>query len=406
MMLVDNPPIHLTYCLNVHPGETWDENLAAIRNYTLPIRDRLGLKGPFGLGLRLGHQAAKTLRDKQRLQSFKSFLKEHDLYVFTINGFPYSDFHDVEVKQKVYAPDWREKARLDYTLSLAEILAGLLPENVSGSISTVPGSYKSWISSEDHKRDMIRNLMACVARFADIENKTGKHLHLGLEPEPDCFIETTGEVVAFMRGDLLPFGREYLAQWHGFNLSKAEKAIREHLGICFDTCHMSVQFEGIRQSIKMLRKEGIRLSKVQLSSALRVTDVKTKTERLKAFCDPVYLHQVKALSPKGDILGYSDLPEALSDDFMLEQGGREWRIHFHVPLYFRGDKDFGSTSDELTPAFFKEAVDARCDHFEIETYTFQVLPEAYRRKGIVESITDEYDYVFRRILGSPESSSS
>jgi hypothetical protein len=141
MKLRDNPPLHLTYCLNIHPGETWEANFAAIRQNATKVRDAVAGRGePFGLGLRLGNVAARSLMEKTALESFRGFLAEQNMYVFTINGFPYGAFHGKPVKEAVYRPDWRTRERRDYTIVLADILAALLPEGVPGSISTVPCS--------------------------------------------------------------------------------------------------------------------------------------------------------------------------------------------------------------------------------------------------------------------------
>jgi hypothetical protein len=149
MKIQSDPPIHLTYCLNIHPCETWEENFAAIKEHALAVRDSVAPDKAFGLGLRLSNKAAKALSVVGKLQEFKNFLAENNLYVFTINGFPYGRFHGTKVKENVYKPDWRTSERRDYTIALADILSALLPENVEGSISTVPCTYKSWISTED-----------------------------------------------------------------------------------------------------------------------------------------------------------------------------------------------------------------------------------------------------------------
>ncbi|MHC4771801.1 MAG: hypothetical protein ACYS8O_08415 [Planctomycetota bacterium] len=49
MRLKENPQIHLTYCLNVHSGESWQENFDAITQNTLVIRDKIAT-GKAGLG--------------------------------------------------------------------------------------------------------------------------------------------------------------------------------------------------------------------------------------------------------------------------------------------------------------------------------------------------------------------
>jgi sugar phosphate isomerase/epimerase len=391
------PSRHLTYCLNVHPGETWDENFDAIRTVTLEIRNRVAPKGPFGLGLRLGHTAADQLLNPNALHQFKAFLETNGLYVFSINGFPYGEFHKAPVKKRVYSPDWRDPKRLNYTLMLAEILSSLLPEGLSGSISTVPGSYGEWIHELTDRTEMIRNLMCCVAHLAHIRNKTGKEIHLGLEPEPDCFLETTDETLDFFTRELRGEGKAYLAQLTGTSEQEADEMIVRHLGVCFDTCHMSLQFEDLGESISRLAAQGIRLSKIQISAALKIPFLKNSLRKIEDFCDPVYLHQVKARMANGAIRSYEDLPFAMSHGDVLNRRIDEWRIHFHVPLYFSGDHELGSTGNDLNKGFFHSAFKSGCAHFEIETYTFNVLPQHLKQKNLAESIAAEYAWVLNRL---------
>jgi|YelNatPaOPRAMG01_1025707.scaffolds.fasta_scaffold19543_5 sugar phosphate isomerase/epimerase len=337
--------IHLTYCLNVHPGESWAENFAAIRNHALRVKAQVSPREKFGLGLRLANAASRTLAKPVELAKFREFLAAHDLYVFTVNGFPYGTFHGKPVQERVYRPDWRTTARVAYTNRIADILAALLPDGVAGSISTVPGSYKAWITGKRDVQAMVRNLRRCTEHLAWLRERTGKLITLGLEPEPDCFLETTAEVVRFF--EMLPAG--------------------EHLGICFDTCHFAVQFEDLRASLRGLKAAGVLISKVQISAALATTDAR----QLARFRDDVYLHQTRS------------------------RGG-EIRSHFHVPLDWKGTARLRSTADQLTPAFFADAAKL-CRHFEIETYTFHVLPAALRRDGVDTSIAREFAFVRSRL---------
>lgn len=371
---------HLTYCLNVHPAETWEETFDSIKTYALQVRDAVAPGVMFGLGLRISYKAAVTLEDVSKLTELKEFLAEHDLYVFTINGFPFGPFHGQPVKEEVYRPDWRDDERVDYTLRLADILAELLPDGVRGSISTVPCSYKTWIEGESDVGLMTQNLLKCVEYLQNIEARTGKEIHLGLEPEPDCFLETTDEVINFferqeLRGD----------------------AVRRHLGVCFDTCHLAVEFEDIEISLSKIVEAGIRISKIQISSAVKRTVDAGTGAALEQFNDSVYLHQVKGRMPDGAVRGWADLPlflKALPTDI------EECRVHCHVPLYFDGNDDVMSTSSELTPAFFAKVKEYDVEHLEIETYTFDVLPEALKSRGVVGSIVEEYRFVTRNTVGS------
>lgn len=397
MKLPQNQKVHLTYCLNVHAGETWAENFEAIKSMALAVRDRAAPRKTFGLGLRLSRQSAYTLAQTETLKKFKDFLKEHDLYVFTINGFPYGDFHRTPVKENVYQPDWRTTERRDYTILLAEILAGLLPDGVSGSISTVPGSYKKWITCEEDKTAMIYNLADCAAHLDNISRRSGKYIHIGLEPEPDCFIETAHEAARFIAGDLRARGKQRLAQMKGCSEHEAEQMIARHIGVCFDTCHFAVQFENLRDNLEMFKKHNVLISKIQISSALKTVLTEEKAGRLGEFDDSTYLHQVRTRSAHGRITPFTDLSHALANGTRQQHAGEEWRIHCHVPLYFSNNGGIESTSDDLTPGFFRAAIASGAEHFEIETYTFNVLPETMRNKGIVDSIAAEYEWVLNKL---------
>lgn len=339
---------HLTYCLNVHPGESWVENFAAIRRHALRVKAKVSPQKPFGLGLRLSNAATRTLAKARELEKFREFLARHDLYVFTVNGFPYGTFHGRPVKERVYRPDWRTEERVAYTKRIADILAALLPEGVTGSISTVPCSYKPWIDTRGDVQTMLRNLHRCADHLRSLHERTGQWITLGLEPEPDCFLETTDEVVRF------------------FDAVKD----RERVGICFDTCHLAVQFEDLRTALRRLQSAGVMISKVQISAALATNDA----QQLNRFPDDVYLHQTR-------------------------QRDGEIRSHFHVPLYWKGTGVLRSTSNQLTPSFFALATKL-CRHFEIETYTFHVLPGALRCGGVTASIAREFAFVRARLAGA------
>jgi sugar phosphate isomerase/epimerase len=341
----------------------------------------------FGLGLRLGRRAADELCRPARLDELRRFLAEHDLYVFTINGFPYGDFHDTSVKEQVYAPDWRSRERLDYTKCLADILAALLPENVSGSISTVPGSYRQWVRTDDDMDRLVRNLAECAAHLSRIEAETGQHITLALEPEPDCLFDTTAETVAFFNTTL--------AQHPALNATGAA-AWRRYLGVCLDACHLSVQFEDPATSLLTLRQNGIAVPKVHLSAALRAPTGAPAAAALRTVADTTYLHQVRVRCWDQGILRFPDLADDALDAVARQTNG-EVRVHVHVPLYFEESEGLRSTAGDLCRRFFRTALNAPIPHLEIETYTFNVLPANLADRPIEESIAQEYRWVLERI---------
>jgi len=384
MLLQSKPPLHLTYCLNIHPGESWPENLAAIRRYTLEVRRQVAPRQPYGLGLRLSKMAADHLSIPARRREARYFFDQNQLYIFTINGFPYGLFHGVRVKDRVYAPDWRQAERLLYTRQLADILADFLPKGVSGSISTVPGTFKPWLRNTPEVRPIVTNLRACAEHLARLQDKTGCEIHVGLEPEPGCLLETTDETVRFFQEELFGKARD-----------DAERdRLRRHIGVCLDTCHVAMQFEDPVEAVRKYQAAGIRISKIQLSAALEVAH--DGVAALAPFQDDVYLHQTTALFPDGQRRSWMDLPDFLADAAARETCERV-RVHFHLPLFFQGMDALESTVAGLTRGFFDLLLKGVTEHLEIETYTFSVLPPELRAGEVTDSLVREFRWVQGRL---------
>lgn len=374
--------LHLAYCTNVHRGETWAETFAALERHTLPVRRRVAPGRPYAIGLRLGQRAAAELAQPAACAAFQRWLAQHDCYVFTINGFPYGSFHGTRVKEQVYAPDWSTPERLAYTLQLFELLARLLPPGVAGSVSTVPGSFKGFIAAEPARRAAIfKNLTACGRHIAALAAKTGCDLHLGLEPEPCCQFETSEETVAFFN------------DWRAGDPAVDREALRRVVGVNYDCCHLAVEFETAPAALDRIAAAGLRLSKLHLSSALRVRPNAVGRAALAAFVEPVYLHQVVVGDAQTGVVRrrFVDLPDALADT-EPSRPHDEWRIHFHVPLHAAPGEPFGDTRDHLNGALdWLAAHRGACAHLEMETYTWEVLPPALRLP-IEDQLAAEYEW--------------
>ena len=353
---------HLTYCMNIHPGETWQEVRSGVDHYARAVKERVCPKEPFGLGLRLSALAAAEL--EPHLDAFKDALAEAGMYVFTLNGFPYGPFHGTSVKERVYRPGWGSTDRASYTRRLGTILATLLPDGVDGSVSTVPVAY-----GKSTPEGAAANLLAEGRALARLAERTGKKVVLALEPEPDCLLETSADVLRF---------------WDGLRAAGDAEVI-EFLGICLDTCHMACAFERPVEALRRVEAAGIPVPKVHVTAALCVLPTADPHVGLAGFADPVYLHQTR-VSADGEVRVFPDLPEALR---VGPQG--EWRVHFHVPLHFAGEGDLASTAFLLDGDFFSKAVTPD-RHLEIETYTFDLLPDP--KKDVITSIADEFHWIF------------
>jgi sugar phosphate isomerase/epimerase len=395
---------HLTYCTNIHPGETWAEVRANLERHVLRVKASVAPDRPFGVGLRLSAVAAATLARPAELEAFRAFLGDSGFYVFTINGFPYGPFHGTRVKEEVYLPDWLDEARLQYSDRLAELLAALLPDEpgLEGTVSTVPGAYKARVRGPAEAGRMAELMIRHAAGLHRLRERTGKMVSLALEPEPCCHMETVDETVRFFEGHL--FAAPAVAAFGhltGLGRGESESALRRHLGVCFDACHMAVEFEDAAAGLLALRAAGIRVGKVQVSAGLRVRmdpGDRALVDALRPFAEGVYLHQVVERRD-GRLVRYLDLPEALDTAARDGGGPREWRIHFHVPLFREELGPFASTQDYLRGVLALLRRDALTPHLEVETYTWDVLPEAYRREDIAAAVARELRWVLTELGG-------
>ncbi len=385
----------LTYCTNIHAAEAWSEAFESLRTHLPGIKAELAPDKSFGVGLRLAASASEALKDPQEMARFKAFLDESGCYVFTLNGFPYGTFHGQRVKEGAYLPDWGAPERLSYTDTLADQLAELLPDGMDGSVSTVPGTFKAW-ATDSRVEAITDNLLAHAAHLIRLRERTGKTITLALEPEPACFLETIEETVAYFQSAL--FGAAATARVSeatGLGRGDAEAALRRHLGVCYDVCHAAVEFEDPAESVSMLRRAGIGIFKLQLSAALRIEGVTAATaDHLRSFDEPVYLHQT-IQKQDGAVTRFSDLPDALSA--IDGARGAEWRIHYHVPIFLDRMRDFDTTQPFLREILAIHASDPISDHLEVETYTWDVLPDQYRGVPVGAAIARELNWVRERL---------
>jgi sugar phosphate isomerase/epimerase len=370
---------HLTYCSNVHPGESLSEVESAVARNFVAVKRELSPSAPFGVGLRLSARAADELAPAPRLERFADELAGAGLYVFTLNGFPHGAFHGTRVKEQVYRPDWLEAERLRYTAVLARVLARLLPEDVPGSISTVPGCFRPRGAEPGVPRQIALNVVRAAADLVQVERETGKFIALALEPEPHCLLETTAEAVSFFEEQLL--SAEVLG-----HAGLDEATLRRHVGVCLDTCHASVEFEEPLAAFELLQRSGIAVPKIQISAGLRLAPATAeRRQALAAFHNDVYFHQTVARAGER-LIRFLDLPEALASDLPESS---EWRVHFHVPIFHDALGAFGSTQSDLLPLLSALRTVDGCPHLEVETYTWDVLPERFRDVPLTEAVVRE-----------------
>ncbi|MFF4833675.1 metabolite traffic protein EboE [Streptomyces sp. NPDC001315] len=367
----DGSTVHLAYCTNVHPAETLDGVLAQLRDHCEPVRRRLG-RDRIGIGLWLAKDAVRALvTDPSALRALRTELDRRGLEVVTLNGFPYEGFGAEHVKYRVYKPDWGDPERLDHTTALARVLAALLPDDVTeGSISTLP---LAWRTAYDERRaETARTSLRTLAERLDaLQELTGRSIRVGLEPEPGCTVETTGDAIAPLTA-----------------------IAHDRIGVCVDTCHLATSFEDPHTALDALTRARVPVVKAQLSAALHaehphLPDVR---EALAAFDEPRFLHQTRT-SPTSHsvraggtpiaagLRGTDDLGEALEGESLPD--GSPWRAHFHVPLHAAPAAPLTSTLPVLKDALNRLVGGPQplTRHLEVETYTWQALPPRLRPRG-------------------------
>ncbi len=377
--------LHLAYCTNVHRGETWAETFAALEQHTLRVKERVQPQGRYAVGLRLSDQASRELSNPQTLVKFQRWLDQHDCYVFTINGFPFGQFHGTRVKENVYRPDWTDPRRLEYTTRLFDLLSQLVPPGLEGSVSTSPGSFKDFITVPEQERAMHDNFWRCVEHIAALSERSNRQLHLGVEPEPFGWFENTAETLRFF---------EQMRDEH-----PGDARLERHLGVNYDACHFAIEFEDPAQTVAKFQKHGIRLSKIHLSNALRLHPTAAALQQLAAFAEDVYLHQVIARTADGSLTRFRDLMPALNSPLGQSPAlDSEWRVHFHVPLHWQPTGELNTTADHVLGLLkLLEAQPHLCSHLEMETYTWAVLPEPWRSRDVVDQLVGEYDWTLRQL---------
>jgi len=393
---------HLSYCTNIHPGDSWQETFLNLKKYLPQVRDEVAPGRKFGIGLRLSNTASVELTQKAQLEAFKQWLADENMYVFTINGFPYGGFHKEKVKDEVHIPDWHTPDRVAYTKRLFDILSVLLPEGMEGSISTSPLSYKRWFDETDDyeivKDQTCQHVCNVLIHLNEIREEKGCLLHLDMEPEPDGILETSDEFIDFFQQYLMQKGVNYISERSDKSSSEAERIIRDHFQLCYDVCHFAVGYETPEIVVKKMNEAGIKIGKIQVSAALKAQiDTQIKPEvaaKLKQFDEPVYLHQSVCLDQDGHLHRFPDLRMAI--EALPPSQFKELRTHFHVPVFTTQFDLLSSTQEDIVQTFEVWKNQPFSNHLEIETYTWDVLPDELKT-DVVGSIVREMYWVIKNL---------
>ena len=376
----------LSYCTNVHPAQTPTEVFSGLEDFTVPAQREFG--GPVAAGLWL----AKSVTDKILhapsgigAHEFAQGVVGRGLQCYTLNAFPYGNFHSARVKEQVYLPDWTQSSRREYTQDCAEILSELLGDRTEGSISTVPLGFKGFPNAPDFQVRCAQELLELTRFLKQLQDKTGKTIRLAIEPEPFCVLETIPETRQFFA--LLRQQAE---------IAGLRDDVDEFIGVCFDVCHQAVEYEDISDCFRQPAADQIRINKLHITCALQLDHPAQNIEGREAlarYAEPRYLHQTIAPSPTGGQLRCIDLTPEMAlnppQDFLQADS---WRIHFHVPVNAERIGPLNTTRPQLLQALREIPGLPYAPHLEVETYTWEVLPDTpavQSRERLVHGLAQE-----------------
>ncbi|QDT10574.1 metabolite traffic protein EboE [Stieleria marina] len=420
MTNIGPPELTVGYCTNVHAGVDFPSICDNLDRFAVSVRNNLidrgtyGASDDLGVGLWIPETASRDLTQSSNLQDFAAFLNERRLSAFTINGFPFDNFHQDVVKHQVYLPTWCDSERLEYTKRLADILTVIMPGEDQanqppsnapvGSISTVPIGWPNNPKGSSENANGPKLIDGAGANFrsmadylADIESRTGKRIVVAIEPEPGCVLDTTDDVLAFFESQL------------------PEPSHRRYITVCHDVCHSAVMMEPQAEVIGRLARAEIGIGKVQVSSAIVVDwESMANARRIEAidqlsdFAEDRYLHQTGRRDSTGAFSLAEDLPALIQSVKENRADGQSivddlnWVVHFHVPVFL---ERFGhlSTSHQdvlevLRTLLNKNSSIDFTGHLEVETYAWTVLPESMRKRGLADDIADEIDWLRKAIV--------
>jgi hypothetical protein len=384
----------LTYSTLVHPGDTWDDMWNSLTKYVPKVKERVAPRESFGISLRLSNSSAETLvNDKSKREQLKKFLGDNDMYLYTVNAFPYGPFKGRIVKEDVYEPDWSTDARTQYTMNVAEILGDVAPPGTAPSIQSAPLGFKPRVTGPDVVARFTEHVMQVAARLVEIRERTGRTVGLALEPEPFCFLETTDETVDYFTQHLYSgASAARLAKLARIPISEALEALRRHVGIVFDICHQAVEYENISESLQKLVNAGIPVFKLQEAAAIYVPKVTQQSvDVLKKYAETIYLTQTIE-KKDGQFSKFLNLEDAFGA-WRPSSEAREWRTHIHVPVFLDDLGAFRTTRFAIEDALRFHKANPLSRQLEIETYTWDVLPDSLKTGDIVDYVCREIEWV-------------
>ena len=121
-------------------------------------------------------------------------------------------------------------------------------------------------------------------------------------------------------------------------------------------------------------------------------NVALQVEQLSLFAEDRYLHQTTVREQSGLVRFYEDLPLAIQQFDPESQDDVEMRVHFHVPIYLDSFDHLKTSRAEIPETMAIAGQPGYCNHFEVETYAWNVLPQSLRQSELADGIAKELQW--------------
>ena len=343
MQLPGRPELgHLTYCTNIHPGETWPEVRAQLRACICRrSRPRSRRTSRSASACASSAPAAHELRRRRRRStSFRRSSAEQRLCTSSRStAFPTARFHGRAGEGAGLS------ARLERRRSGSP--------TPTGSPSCSPAAARD-ADRRQHQHG-ARHVPAARAptgrrrahRRATCSGTRRISYALRADDRADDRARARARARVHAgddRGDGRASssssswrcrGRAGCAELTGLARAAAEARCRRHLGVCYDVCHAAVEFEEPREQPRPpAPRRASPCRKLQLSSALSVPEVDARRRPTAAPVRRAASTCTRSCSERRRRLrrATSTCPRRWPT---LDAGARrrEWRVHFHVPVF-------------------------------------------------------------------------
>ncbi len=385
---------HLTYSTLVHPADNWEQLYHSLTTYLPKVKARIAGNKAFGVCIRLSASSAETLANSPAERAkLKKFLDDNDMYIYTANAFVYGHFKGDKVKEQVYEPDWRGEERTQYTINVANVLADVCPAGIAPSIQSAPLGFKPRVTGDDVIASYTDHVLRVVAHLIALEVKDRPHRAAGAR---------AGAVLLsrnHRRDDRL-FPRSPLFRRRGRKARQAcacadLRGERSAAPPCRHRLRHLPSGGRIREYLGVLQKlidGGVPIFKFQEAAALHIPEVtQDVVNTLKRYAKTIYLTQT-IQKMDGKLTKFLNVDDAIAA-FEKEPGPREWRTHIHVPVFLDDLGQFRTTRFAIEDGlrFHKQKPLSR--HLEVETYTWDVLPDNLKKGDIVDNVCRELEWV-------------